>query len=332
MTNQASIPPVPPWVLAALGVDSADRLAMAPLVGGWSGSQLWRIDMPGQPSHVLRIVPGRSDAGPRREAAIHALVVRHGIPAPDVIAIGPVAGGTAMLMVFMPGIPLTQALLRAANAGAANALGLSVGAMLARIHAIPHSALVEAELGAGERYELGTWSDWQTVRPAVADVLAPWRGDIRESRLLHLDINPENVLVDPGSGVITAVLDWTNARLGPPIADLARTRSILRLAGAMPNLPPGANGVLDAFSRGFMDGHARQHGMSVDPAMLLAFDAWALEIQIADLAPKLGMPGIWLTEATIADLQVARDHAVAQAEVAAREAGIGPDGATMVSS
>lgn len=312
-------PPDPPFrpenVLASLGIETgATAPTFSPLAGGWSGSRLWRVERSGLPTLVVRGFPGARDSVARREAAIHTLVRNAGIPAPEIVAVGDVPGGAAMVMMLMPGIPLAQALRDIPDAASAHALGMASGTMLARIHAIPAPSLAEAGLTRGGSHDPGDWLTWIQPAPDVWQVLSPWLARYPADRLIHLDFHPENVLVDPESGALTAVLDWTNARLGPPAADLARARSILRLitTAIMPNLPPGMAATLDAFIRGFQEAHAATRG-AVDPAMRRAFDAWALDIQIADLAPKLGMPGIWLTESTFADLRAARNMALAEA-------------------
>ena len=314
-----TIDPDPAQLLAELGLsDDRDTVAARPLTGGWSGSRLWHVALPGRPPLVLRAFPGSTDAAPRREAAIHALVRGFGIPAPAVEAVGAVSNGAAMAIALMPGLSLARALLGTPHPPTAHALGIAAGAMLARIHAIPGPAIMEAGLGPGGKADPGDWLAWLDPGPRVRRLLAPWTASQADAdtRLLHLDFHPENLLADPGSATITAVLDWTNARIGPPVADLARTRSILRLVATIPGLPPGSGPVIAAFERGVLAGYADRHG-APDPAMLLAFDAWALEIQVTDLAPKLAMPGTWVTESTLAGLRAARDDAILRAERAA---------------
>jgi aminoglycoside phosphotransferase (APT) family kinase protein len=53
-------------------------------------------------------------------------------------------------------------------------------------------------------------------------------------RLLHGDFHPGNVLEGDGS---EAVIDWHNATVGPPAADVARTWVLLKFSP----LPPGAS-------------------------------------------------------------------------------------------
>jgi aminoglycoside phosphotransferase (APT) family kinase protein len=67
----------------------------------------------------------------------------------------------------------------------------------------------------------------------------PWSGQ----SLLHLDFHPLNVLMGPDGPV---VIDWTNARSGPPGLDVAM--SALILAGVALTLEfPGAGDLLTAY-------------------------------------------------------------------------------------
>ncbi|MGB3327955.1 MAG: aminoglycoside phosphotransferase family protein [Thermomicrobiales bacterium] len=318
MIDPAAFPP-PETMLVALGIDTAaEPPVLTPLAGGWSGGRIWRVERAGYPPLVLRALAGNTGAGARREDAIHALVREAGIPAPEILAVAEIPGGAAMAMTLMPGIPLAQALLQAPDTATAQAFGVAAGEMLARIHAIPGAILAEAGLAPGGEHARGDWLTWLTPGADVQRVLAPWRHPAEAHRLLHLDFHPENLLVDAETRTVTAVLDWTNARLGPPLADLARTRSILRLIPTMPHLPPGATAILAAFTSGCMDAYTARHG-EADPAMLAAFDAWALDVQIADLAPKLGMPGIAITAETLDTLRAARDAATASASASLPE-------------
>jgi aminoglycoside phosphotransferase (APT) family kinase protein len=56
--------------------------------------------------------------------------------------------------------------------------------------------------------------------PDVGAVLCADRGDTRPSRLLHMDLRPENILVRARRPA--AILDWSNALAGDPALDLAR--------------------------------------------------------------------------------------------------------------
>lgn len=51
------------------------------------------------------------------------------------------------------------------------------------------------------------------------------------SSLLHLDLHPQNVILEAAGPVL---IDWTNARAGPPELDLAMTWLILITSGGAP--------------------------------------------------------------------------------------------------
>jgi len=57
--------------------------------------------------------------------------------------------------------------------------------------------------------------------PDIRAVLAADRDAGLPRRLLHMDLRPENILVRSGRPV--AILDWSNALVGDPALDLART-------------------------------------------------------------------------------------------------------------
>jgi hypothetical protein len=100
-----------------------------------------------------------------------------------------------------------------------------------------------------------------------------------------------NVLV--ADGRISAVLDWANARAGDPRADLARTASILRFAPLDPEVPRPLGSLLQ---RLFIAGWRRGYRDVTGPISGMApFYAWAGEVMIRDLTPRLGRPDLpWL--------------------------------------
>jgi aminoglycoside phosphotransferase (APT) family kinase protein len=57
---------------------------------------------------------------------------------------------------------------------------------------------------------------------------------------VHSDFNPKNILVDPGTGEVTGLLDWEYAHAGSPFTDLG---NLLRFE----RLPVFADAVLDVY-------------------------------------------------------------------------------------
>jgi aminoglycoside phosphotransferase (APT) family kinase protein len=70
-----------------------------------------------------------------------------------------------------------------------------------------------------------------------------------EARVLHLDLHPENVMITPRG---PRVIDWANARTGPPEVDVAMTFVVLRCIV----LPPHERLLI----RGFLRAMARTSG------------------------------------------------------------------------
>lgn len=106
--------------------------------------------------------------------------------------------------------------------------------------------------------------------PAALAVVGPADGG---ARLLHLDLHPLNVLVDP-DGAVVAVLDWTNAAAGPADYDRARTATIL-------TLDPVAL------------------ALRSDPAWVAFVDGWIAAAALDDLPPEATA---WACRYMLADL------------------------------
>jgi aminoglycoside phosphotransferase (APT) family kinase protein len=151
-------------------------------------------------------------------------------------------------------------------------LGIALGRMHARIHALPVPA---------------------ALRAVVPDV--DLRGEhTAPISLLHMDFHPLNVMVD--NRRVTGVLDWANVRVGDRRADLARTVTLLRL----PPLPPGTPAIVGLVLRPLLEAAWRRgyrQLQTAEPFVDMApFYAWAGALMERDLRPKLGRPGVWLHE------------------------------------
>ncbi|ALM18744.1 Putative phosphotransferase [Mycobacteroides abscessus subsp. abscessus] len=114
-------------------------------------------------------------------------------------------------------------------------LVLDLAVALAEIHNADPTRLVEAKLGRESGYlarQLKTWGgQWESIKelPTGRDLqdhttITAWLtenypGD-RPAAVVHGDYKLDNVLVDPATARITAVLDWEMATVGDPLADL----------------------------------------------------------------------------------------------------------------
>jgi aminoglycoside phosphotransferase (APT) family kinase protein len=152
----------------------------------------------------------------------------------------------------LPGVPLLGLRWAAGrpqpelDQAGAEAVGATLGAFLAALHSVPVSAvanLVETDETPPQEWLDEAAAAWPRVRgdlPAAgveAFLGRPAPPPGTEFVFSHQDLGIEHVLVDPASGAVTGVIDWTDAAVGDPAYDLGL---ILR------DLGPGA---LDAALR-----------------------------------------------------------------------------------
>jgi aminoglycoside phosphotransferase (APT) family kinase protein len=260
-------------VLAALGIHHTARCTR--VTCGWDAA-IWRVEVSESGhTYALRVFPVAEALLCDREArAMWAAATA--APVPRIHELGVWRARPALLMDWAPGRTIAE-LLRAEPATARR-----VGVAFGRTQAALHRASVPEE-----------WRDagWIALAgPEESLLQARVRAVARRTdALLHLDYHPLNVLIDGDE--VSGVIDWSNARAGDPRADLARTCGILRLMAGGAGEPTELVAVtLRAFEVGWWLGYGRWQ-----PDMPL-FLAWAGALMQRDLAPKLGQPGVWLTE------------------------------------
>jgi aminoglycoside phosphotransferase (APT) family kinase protein len=265
----------PTDILHSLGVVGPARTI--PVVGG-ADTLIWRVEAAGKVS-ALRLFRPEQAMMAQREVAAMAVAGSAGLPVPRVYAESVWRGRPVLHMSWMPGRPLRDELR--SRPWRARALGGEFGRVQAAAHGIsPPGALLAHPT---------PWIAWANPDDALRDCLrAAARGpDV----LVHLDFHPMNVLV--AGGPVSAVLDWANARIGDPRADLARTASILLFAPLDSGVPRPLGGLL---RRLFIAGWRRGYREVAGPMGGMApFYAWAGEVMICDLTPRLGRPDLpWL--------------------------------------
>ncbi|MDP9375569.1 MAG: phosphotransferase [Chloroflexota bacterium] len=261
-------------VLDALGI--ADASAVEPVSGGWD-TAIWRVERGGE-RYALRLFRLEQAAACRHEVAAMRAAAEGGVPVPRLYAEGVWQGRPVLLLSWCPGRTLLEEVQ--ARPWRGWTLGVAMGRMHARVHAIPAPEALRRNPDA--------WIDW--AGPVDAALRARLLAVAPDTpALLHLDYHPLNILTDGAD--ITAVLDWANTRAGDRRADLARTLAILRLAppepGASPLLMLGRRVLERAWRRGYRQVAGRVAGMA-------PFYAWAGGTMARDLASKLGRPGVWL--------------------------------------
>lgn len=129
---------------------------------------------------------------------------------------------------FIPGVPADEAEVRHLPS-----LAREIGRALGAVHAIPVGAakaagVAEFEEGGGEQWfeSCLTFLDRRKGQDPVVDRAVEWVRQslkIREPhaplRFIHHDLSPEHLLVDPTSGRLTGILDWTDAIIGDAARD-----------------------------------------------------------------------------------------------------------------
>ncbi|MCO1661067.1 phosphotransferase family protein [Pseudonocardia humida] len=172
----------------------------------------------------------------RREARVLAVAGRVSpVPVPVPVLVLPERGCLAYRR--LPGVPLIEA------RGAAEPVAVAavLAELLRALHGVPVAEVADVLEADDEPLEV--WRDDAAEQYAAARALVPERVRAAVEAFLaapppppggvavlsHDDLGIEHVLVDPGSGAVTGVIDWTDAGLVDPATDCGR---ILRDLGA----------------------------------------------------------------------------------------------------
>lgn len=269
-----------------------DGASLTPLSGGWSG-QTFLAEAAGERS-VVRIYadPGHRGAAAHEVDAALLRLVRGLVPVPEVLELrraDPATGLPALLVTsYVEGVR-GDLLLPTLDPDGLAVLGGRLGDLLADLAGMPMlrpGPFVDGDLAIGSfgapdglpgfvddhadrlvgfgPAELAGLRDVAVSAQALLDT-------VDRVCLVHSDLNPKNLLLDPASLTVTAVLDWEFAHAGHPYTDLGNLLRFDREATFV-------EAVLGAFT-------ARRGGT---PAAALdlarAADLWAL----VDLAARAG--------------------------------------------
>ena len=272
--------------LAALNVK--DVSAVQPVSGGMD-TLIYRVDT-AHATYALRLF--RPDQGDQCSHEIRAmqLVGRLGVPAPRIVAHGIWGDRPAILMEWYEGRTVFDQSL--AHPELIEPLGLSMGRLLARLHAVS----VPTEYWEDHR-------SWLSMAgPDEVELTARLRElGLRDGRILHLDFHPLNILCVGQEA--TVILDWANVAVGDTRADVARTMSILRLVSPPPAVSaPDFYSLRMALERAWIEGYTQIAGPLPD---LTLFEIWAGVAFIRDMEKKIGMPEFWMAPA---DFDRLRSH------------------------
>ena len=262
--------------------------SLTPLPGGWSG-QTFLAETEGE-RQVVRIYPPgsggeRGDRAPEVDAALLRLV-RGLLPVAEVVEVRAARPETdepgLLVTTYLPGERGDLLLARLDDAGAAR-MGRAVGEVAARLGGMPvlgFGPFVDPDLRVGvfdgaddlpawvehHRPVLGHWAtrDLDALGEVAADA-QDLLDSVERRCVVHGDLNPKNLLLDPETLEVTGVLDWEFAHAGHPATDLG---NLLRLD----RRPAYVEGVLDAYAARLGDTVERLTGLA------RAADLWALVV------------------------------------------------------
>lgn len=285
------------------------NLGLTPLEGGWSGETF--VSGVGDQRVVIRIYAAPGDRGEHAQHIDAALLrlVSGLIPVPRVLeARRPVDDAPGLLVTsFEPGERgdlLVARLIETDDLDGLARVGRSLGGVLADLGGMPHleagtfvddtlrvapfpaaSDLADwVDLHEAPLVERGWGTDDLTSLRALADRAQDLLDTVPRRCLVHGDFNPKNLLIDPETLAVGAVLDWEFAHAGHPFTDLG---NLLRFD----QHPAFVDGVLTAYGsrRGDGLGHAdlAALGRAADLLALVDLAARAGDNPVADRAAGL---------------------------------------------
>lgn len=221
------------------------EMTWEPLPGGWSGeSFLTEVD---GVSSVVRICATPNARGQRTAEVDGALMrlMRGLVPVPEVMDVRPARDGNPPLLItrHVPGVRADD-LVRGLDEPVLARVGRQLGRIAGTIAGVPtvtsgHFAdaglRIEPFAEGFDDLRSHVTSRLPRLRdfsPAEVEGLLQVAGRAQESldtvgrtSLVHGDLHPKNVVVEPDTGCVAAVVDWEHAHSGSPFADLG---SLLR--------------------------------------------------------------------------------------------------------
>lgn len=197
-------------------VNEVHTFEMGPLLAvGGTASVHSLLD--GQVLKLFRLEIGR--AAIEHEALIVRAVRAAGAPAPEVGDIVVADGRFGLLYEHVVGKPMSEVLIQQPRRAA------SLGRRFARLHAQLHELRVTESLPEQHlKLEAQIKAASELPLPDRRAVLASLSTSPRGITLCHGDFHPANVMMGDTKD---KVIDWTDASIGDPAADVARTVVVL---------------------------------------------------------------------------------------------------------
>lgn len=219
------------------------------LTGGLSNVTERVTDAEGRTVVLRRPPPTAREHGAHdvvREGAVLRALAASDVPVPRVLGVaadGDAVGAPFLVMEDVAGTVLRTAAEAGALGAAAGTAALDHAEVLGRLHRLDPAALdlpeglrrrAAADGAAHVRRLLDRWGEQvPRARPEHRDALARALARLRDgvppavpSRLLHGDYRLDNVVVDPATGRVRAVLDWELATVGDPRTDLGSLMAV----------------------------------------------------------------------------------------------------------
>ncbi len=251
-------------------------LPLQPLKGGFSGQGIYAFRLEDPPVQfagdlVLRLM--KDDDRSRREAVVQAAVAELGFPTPAVRLAGEGGGALGVPFLIMDrarGGSLLVGLRGREKARAFRRIPLHLAAVMAKLHELSPGTTQKRLTDRGWASDaIGVYSVLREIESLTRPVgiesfdaglnwLHSQRPKPAAACLCHGDLHPQNLML--ADGEVTAVLDWTNARIAEPILDVVYTAQLLeQMPIAAPRL---LRPLIDALgrrsSRRFLEAY-RQH-------------------------------------------------------------------------
>ena len=110
----------------------------------------------------------------------------------------------------------------------------------------------------------------------------------------HLDVHPDNIIVRSASAESPATLiDWTNAAIGDPASDVARSLLILRSPAVPPGTPAALGPVLRTLKRRIAHAYLREY-RELTGLPAAAIETWTVPIAAARIIEDIPGERPWL--------------------------------------
>jgi aminoglycoside phosphotransferase (APT) family kinase protein len=225
---------------------------------------------------ILRLLrePGADQRNQAQAAAIEAARSR-GVRVPAVRGATTVMGRPGLIMERIDGPDLLTLIGR--RPWATFRVARICGEVHAQLHEVRAPSVIPSAKESLKQWIAGSGQ----LPPHLAEFALETLDDLPDGdRLCHGDFHPGNILM---AGDEPVLIDWTNARRGDPMADVARTRMMLRLGEA----PPGTSFALRAMAlvgRNLLVALYLRSYRKVRPLDMRAVKRWEIPITAARLS------------------------------------------------